>query len=198
MKKIVVHSEARLLDDFFKVDEAMVSFERFDGSMSPPVRRLCFERGDSVAAIVFNRDTRRVILVEQFRFPALKKGPAWLVEAVAGMQDGNDTAEATIRREVHEEIGYEIDRLHHIATFYPSPGGSSERIVLFAAEVTDAGKTGLGGGLSEDGEDVRLVEYSIDEMREAIARGTIYDAKTLIGVQWLLAQPVQGVPPKAT
>ncbi len=193
MKKVAVESETRLLDDFFKVDEAMVSFERFDGSMSPLRRRLCFERGDSVAAIVFNRDSRRVILIEQFRFPAFKKGPAWLIEAVAGMQDGDDTAEATIRREIREEIGYDVEQLHLIATFYVSPGGSSERIILFAAEVTDAGRTGPGGGLPADGEDIRLVEYSLDELREAVSRGTFEDAKTLIGVQWLLAQPQPGV-----
>ena len=193
MKKVAVESETRLLDDFFKVDEAMVSFERFDGSMSPLRRRLCFERGDSVAAIVFNRDSRRVILIEQFRFPALRKGPAWLIEAVAGMQDGDDTAEATIRREIHEEIGYDVERLELIATFYVSPGGSSERIILFAAEVTDAGRTVPAADCPADGEDIRLVEYSLDELREAVSRGAFEDAKTLIGVQWLLAQPLPGV-----
>ena len=53
MKKVDVYSRRPLLDDFFKVDEVQVSFERFDGSMTPPVRRLVFERGDSVAAVVF-------------------------------------------------------------------------------------------------------------------------------------------------
>ena len=52
MGQVKVFSRQRLFDDFFKVDEAQVSFERFDGSMTPPVRRLVFERGDSVAAVV--------------------------------------------------------------------------------------------------------------------------------------------------
>ena len=50
MKRTEVRGRRRLLDDFFKVDEAEVSFERADGSMTPPARRLVFERGDSVAA----------------------------------------------------------------------------------------------------------------------------------------------------
>jgi hypothetical protein len=58
MPKVEVRSRRPLLDDFFKVYEAEVSFERTDGSMAPPVRRLVFERGDSVAAVVLHRDSR--------------------------------------------------------------------------------------------------------------------------------------------
>src|SRR5215475_10880155 len=80
MRRVEVRSRRRLLDDFFKIDEAEISFERFDGSMTPPVRRLVFERGDSAAAVVFERDANRLLLTEQFRFPTLKKGPGWLIE----------------------------------------------------------------------------------------------------------------------
>jgi hypothetical protein len=64
MRRVEVRSRRRLLDNFFKVDEAEVSFERFDGSMTPPVLRLVFERGDSVAAVVFDRDAGRLLLTE--------------------------------------------------------------------------------------------------------------------------------------
>ena len=46
-----VSRRARLFDDFFQIDEAEVAFERFNGSMTLPLRRLVFERGDSVAAL---------------------------------------------------------------------------------------------------------------------------------------------------
>ena len=59
MRRVDVRRRRRLLDDFFKVDEAELSFECFDGSMTPPVRRLVFERGDSVAAVVFDRDAKK-------------------------------------------------------------------------------------------------------------------------------------------
>jgi ADP-ribose pyrophosphatase len=193
MRKFVVHREARLLDDYFKVDEATVSYERFDGTMSAPVRRLCFERGDSVAAVVVNRDTSRVILIEQFRYPASKKGPAWLVEVVAGSVPANEAPEVALRREVREEIGYEIDRLHPIATFYVSPGGSSERVLLYCAEVTNAGKVASGGGLPESGEDIRIVELSLEALRDGKALARIHDAKTLVAIMWLLNEGARAI-----
>ncbi len=186
MKKVVVEQEVCLLEDYFRVDEAIVSYERFDGKMNPPVRRLCLERGDSVAAIVFNRDRHNVILVEQFRYPAFKKGEGWIVEVVAGSIPAHETPEAALRREVREEMGYDIDRLHPIATFYVSPGGSSERVMLFYAEVTNAGRLAPGGGLAESGEDIRTVELSLQALRDDLMLARIRDAKTLIGVMWLL------------
>ena len=96
------------MDDFFKVDEAQLSFERFDGTMTPKVRRLVMERGDAVAALVLERDTERLLFPEQFRFPTLEKGPGWLLEVMAGMVEPGELPEVTLRRELTEELGYQI------------------------------------------------------------------------------------------
>ena len=90
MKRVEVNARRCLLNDFFKVDEAQVSFECFDGSMTPPVRRLVFERGDSVAAVVCDPDACLVFFTEQFRFPTLEKGPGWLIEVIAGMVEAGE------------------------------------------------------------------------------------------------------------
>lgn len=188
MKRVRIHSETALLDDFFCVNEVLVSYERYSGEMSRPVRRLCFERGDSVAALVFNRDTRRILLIEQFRYAAYKKGPGWITEVVAGILSQDETPEEALRREVLEEIGYKIDELHFIAGFYLSPGGSSERTMLYYAEVTNGDRIVPGGGLMEGGEDIRTVEYTLDELRDEILFARIQDAKTIIAIMWLLLQ----------
>src|SRR5262245_12878989 len=188
MRRADVRSRRRLLDDFFKVDEAEVSFERFDGSMTPPVRRLVFERGDSVAAVVFDREAKRLLLTEQFRFPTLEKGPGWLIEIIAGMIEAGEQPEDSLRREIEEELGYRADHIEHIATFYVSPGGSSERIWLYYAEVGDAGHVSAGGGLPGEHEDIRVVSISPEEACAALKDGRIVDAKTIIGLKWLLAE----------
>jgi nudix-type nucleoside diphosphatase (YffH/AdpP family) len=188
MRRVDVRSRRRLLDEFFKVDEAEVSFERFDGSMTPPVRRLVFERGDSVAAVVFDRDAGRLLLTEQFRFPTLEKGPGWLIEIIAGMIDPGEQPEDSMRREIEEELGYRADRIEHIATFYVSPGGSSERIWGYYAEVSDAGHVSAGGGLPGEHEDIRVISMSPEEARAALNDGSIADAKTIVGLQWFLAR----------
>jgi nudix-type nucleoside diphosphatase (YffH/AdpP family) len=185
MRRVDLHSKKRLFDGFFKIDEAEVSFERFDGEMSPPVKRLCFERGDSVAAVVHDRDSGTVILVEQFKYPTYERGPGWIIETVAGVVESGESPESAVRREVLEEVGYEIEALEPIATFYVSPGGSSERILLFYAEVAGGGKVASGGGLPSEEEDIRTVKVAVDDLDHVVAEGTIQDAKTLVAVQWL-------------
>jgi nudix-type nucleoside diphosphatase, YffH/AdpP family len=183
--KVVVQGKQRIFDGFFKIDEAELSYERFDGEMTPMVKRLCFERGDSVAAIVKHRNTGDFIFLRQFRYPTHEKGPGWIIEAVAGMQEPGEEPEVSLRRELLEEIGYEANLIEPIATFYVSPGGSSERIRLFYVEVSDRGKKGQGGGLLEENEDIQTVAYSAAELDAALRRGEIQDAKTLVGIYWL-------------
>ncbi|MFT3891489.1 MAG: NUDIX hydrolase [Anaerolineales bacterium] len=136
MKKVEIVSQRYLLDDFFKVEEAYLRFEKFDGTMSESMRRLNFERGDSVAVLVYNLDTQKLLLIEQFRYPTYPKGPGWVIETIAGMQDGQEPPEETARREANEETGLEVEAVERIASFYPSPGGSSERIHLYYVEIS--------------------------------------------------------------
>jgi nudix-type nucleoside diphosphatase (YffH/AdpP family) len=182
--RVEIHSRRRVFDGFFKIEEAELAYERFDGSMTPPLKRLVFERGDSVAALVYHRDEDRLLFLRQFRYPTYEKGPGWVTEVVAGMQEHGEPAEDALKREILEEIGYEVSHLEPIATFYVSPGGSSERIVLYYAEVTAAGKVAAGGGLIEENEDIVTVSYSRAELVQAVAAGQIQDAKTLIGILW--------------
>ena len=190
--RVEIHSRRRIFDGFFKIEEADLAYERFDGTMTPPLKRLVFERGDSVAAIVYHREEKRLLFLRQFRYPTYEKGPGWLTEAVAGMQEHGEPAEDALRREIVEELGYEVAHLEPITTFYVSPGGSSERIILFYAEVNAAGKVGPGGGLVEENEDIVTVSWSPAELAEAVAAGQIQDAKTLVGILWFQARVHNG------
>lgn len=184
-KKVNIIDKRLIFDDFFKIEEVHLHFRRFDGQWSDPVRRLIFERGDAVAALIVNADTQKVLLINQFRYPTLEKGPGWLHEVVAGMIDAHEQPEEAMKREIHEEIGYQVSHLTPIATFYVSPGGSSERIYLYYAEVRNADRTSAGGGLVSEHEDIELLEFSFDEIWDVLKRGEIRDAKTLIAIQWL-------------
>lgn len=188
LKKVLVYAKRRVFDGFFKIDEAELEYERFDGRMSEKVRRLCFERGDSVAAVVYDRDRAKALFVRQFKYPTYEKGPGWIMELVAGSQEFGESAEAAMKRELREEMGYDAESLVEIATFYVSPGGSSERIVLFYVEVSSSARVSSGGGAAEEGEDIETVEHTIPELRALLSNRAIDDAKTLVGIQWLLAR----------
>ena len=186
MKKVSIEHKRYILDDFFKIEEAYLRFEQFNGQMSPLVRRLSLERGDSVAVLVFNRDTAKLILVSQFRYPTYQNEHGWTIEAIAGMVDPGEKPEETVRRELEEETGLKIDRLEHISTFYPSPGGSSERIYLYYSEVSgENAKYKETGGLLGHGEDVKAIEVTLEDALTKIKSGEIVDAKTVIGIYWL-------------
>jgi nudix-type nucleoside diphosphatase (YffH/AdpP family) len=184
-KRVVIERRRLILDDFFKVEEVFLAYEKFDGSMSQIVRRLNFERGDSVAAVLFNKKRGTVLLVNQFKFPSFPKGPGWITELMAGMIDKGESPEEAVRREIEEETGHSVDRLTHISTFYVSPGGSSERIVLYYAEIDETSIVKAGGGLVEENEDIKVLEIPCAEAFRQIDDGEIADAKTIIGLMWL-------------
>ena len=186
MKKVSIERKRYILDDFFKVEEAYLQFEQFNGEMSPLVRRLTVERGNSVAILVFNRSTQNLILISQFRYPTYQNNHGWMIEVIAGMVDPGETQEESARRELKEEIGANIESFEHIATFYPSPGGSSEQIYLYYSEVSgEQTKYKKTGGLLASGEDIKAVELTLDEALAKIKTGEIMDAKTIIGIYWL-------------
>src|SRR5438105_15413057 len=98
MPKVEVISRRRVFDDFFKVDEAKLRFERYDGTMSEPVRRLNFERGDSAAALLFDARSRTVYLSEQFMYRPLPRAVAWLRRVVAATMDEGGPPGARVGR----------------------------------------------------------------------------------------------------
>jgi nudix-type nucleoside diphosphatase (YffH/AdpP family) len=202
-RKAVIHKTTRLFNDFFQIDEVMVSHERRDGTMSPDERRLIFERGDAVAIMLFNPDSKSVIIVNQFKVPSLiarrRDDPGtvdgWVTEATAGMIDEGETPEKAIIRETLEETGYRIANPKLISKFFSSPGGTSERIFLYFAEVRDSDKVGAGGGLPKEGEDVTVVQMPIRELFDQLDKGVIEDPKLAIGAYWLKAHLNSGRDP---
>jgi len=192
-RNVEIRSERCLFDDFFKVDELIVAHERYDGKMSGDERRLVFERGDAAAVLLFDADARSVVLVEQFK-PATLIGrrrddpstpDGWITELVAGMIDAGESADQAVIREAFEETGYRIDNPRLIAKFFSSPGGSSERIFLYCARVSDVQREGRGGGDGE--EDLKVFQLRIDDLFYGLAEGSIDDPKLFIAAYWLKA-----------
>lgn len=183
----LVRKVERVYDGFLKIDKAEISYNKYNGQRTT-VTRLSMERGDAAAALLVNLKQRTVRLIEQFRYPTLAKGSGWIMETPAGMIDHNESAEAAAAREIAEETGYSDLKLHHISTFFVSPGGTSERIALFCAFVDD--KTAdpeLSERTKDSDEDIRQVDMDLDAFMKAASNGTLEDAKTLIAGLWLCA-----------
>lgn len=187
--QVEVISSERKLDDFFKVDAALVRHWKFNGDWSEPKRTLVFERGDAAAALLYNPSERKVILINQFRLPTRGKfgGKGWLTETAAGIvrTDIDEAPEDCIIREISEETGYQVTHLAPVAEFFASPGGSSEIIHLFYAEVRTGDKKDKGGGVARDREDIAVEEYPLNLFLQMLANREFRDPKVIIAGQWL-------------
>jgi len=184
---VEVKEHHREYDGVFQLDRAVLRYEEFDGHLSDEVTRLVFERGDSVAVLLYDPDRDSVILVKQFRYPVYvrEKDNGWLLETVAGQVDRNRMPEEVARAELLEETGYVVGDLEHVTTFYGSPGACSERIHLYLASVSAMSRVGRGGGKPGESEDIQVQEMPLDEALRLVRQGTIRDATTIIGLQHL-------------
>jgi ADP-ribose pyrophosphatase len=181
----------------FRGNKVRLQFRRFDGHLSEEITRINFVRGDSVGVLLYDPDEDVVVLTRQFRYPVyasidseiVKEGEveqAWMLEVVAGTIDPGQSVFEAASKEVLEEAGYVVKGdLRPIATIYPSPGWSSERIYLFLGLVDHKDRMDTGGGRVSEGEDIQVDVLSLKESLTMIDRGEISDAKTIIALQHL-------------
>jgi ADP-ribose pyrophosphatase len=126
-----------------------------------------------------------VVLIEQFRVGALDKSAnPWLLELVAGLIDKDEVPEEVARREALEEANLPLTSLWPITQYYPSPGGSDERVHLFIGRCDSAGAGGV-YGLAEEGEDIRVHVWPLEDALAALKEGRIDNAASIIALQWL-------------
>ncbi len=189
-KRVEVLATRRLYDGFFKLDQVTHRYERRNGSLSAPLERLVFERGDAVGVLPYNVERQCVVLVRQFRLPAyLRDGDGWLWEIIAGTIDGGRAPEAVALAEASEEAGLILGTLDHVSTCYLSCGACTERIHIYTAPYDAESRIGEGGGLAVEGEDIEVREVAWREALDMVARGDIRDAKAIIALQHLALRP---------
>jgi ADP-ribose pyrophosphatase len=166
---------------------------RFDGAMSGVRTWELLCRGRAAAVVPYDPVTDKVVVIDQFRLPALAAGmDPVMTELCAGLCDGDDTAEQTILREAHEEMGLEVSDLHRIGAFLLTPGGSEEHCTLFAGRV-HVGATGPGGlmgyhGLASENEDIRVRALPAQTAIDNALAGVYPNSVTTIGLLWLAAR----------
>ena len=189
--KYTIRNKEALSHRFFHLDSYEVEHDKFDGG-SLTIHREHLERGNAVAALLYDKNYDEVLLIEQFRIgPAIRNDNAWLIEVVAGMIDEGEDKEAAIRREALEESGYEPQELVHLGKYYSTPGGSSETIDLYLGYVDKDKPQGNGGGMDEEHEDIRCFWTTREEAVQMVRDGRINSGGPMLAV--LLSFGVQGV-----
>jgi len=177
--------EERLLsDDWYVLKKTTFDYRCRDGRWQRQSRET-YNRGNGAVLLLFNVNQGTVILTRQFRFPAYVNGcdDGLLIEACAGLLDGEEP-HACIRREVQEETGYVVRAPRKVLEAYMSPGSVTEKLHFFVAEYAPADRTSEGGGEFAEGEDIEVLELSLETAMKMIADGAIQDGKTIMLLQY--------------
>lgn len=182
---VIVEQRERCFQGFYRLDRVHLKHRLFAGAMGPTISRELFVRPDAVCVLPYDPQTDTVVLVEQFRVGALDKSPEpWLLEIVAGLIDSGEQPEDVARREAREEADLELHELVPVMTYYPSPGGSDERVYLYVGRCSTEGVGGV-FGVEEEGEDIRVHVWPLADALQAVEDGRIDNAASIIALQWL-------------
>ncbi|WP_066217960.1 NUDIX domain-containing protein [Formosa haliotis] len=186
--KYKIVKEDIVYDDYFKIKKATVLHDTFDGNGQIEVVRQSFERGNAIAIVLVEKDTDTLLLINQFRYPIVTDPncDGWMLEIVAGSLEAGEDPINCAKREVEEEIGYEVKSMEFMGEYFASPGGTSEKVNAFYAEVNSTDKIFKGGGLDAEQEDIQLVKLPLSEIKNKLNANAFKDAKTIIALQWLL------------
>lgn len=190
---LVVESNERVWAGRFPLDRIRFRHRRFDGGMTGVKTWELWRRGNAAALLPYDPVRDAVLLIEQFRLPALAAGlDPVVVEIPAGLCDPGESAEQTIRREAREELGMDADRLRQIGRFILTAGGSDENCTMFVGRVQapDPGPDGVVGhaGMQEEDEDIRIRMWQADEAIAAALEGRFPNSVTVIALLWLNAR----------
>lgn len=134
---------------------------------------------DSPSAPAVTRESE-MLFVRQFRAPVGQL----LLEVPAGTLDLHDgvTEEPQLaaERELEEETGLRAATWRHLRSFFTAPGFTSERMELFLA--LSLSEAGPGARTPDADEALEAVRLTIADAAEAVRRGAIVDAKSLVAI----------------
>jgi ADP-ribose pyrophosphatase len=190
---VVIESRQRVWDGRFPLDVVKFRHRRFDGAMSGTKTWETWRRGRAAAVVPYDPDSDTVVLIEQFRFPALAAGiDPVLVELPAGLVDDGETPEQTARREMIEEMALSVGELRRIGSYLLTPGGADEVCELYIGRVTapPADAEGIAGhaGMAAENEDIRVRVWPARKAIDAALDGRFTNSVTGLGLLWLAAR----------
>jgi nudix-type nucleoside diphosphatase (YffH/AdpP family) len=182
--RVIIHNVEVTSDGWHVLRRTTFDYLRRDGTWETQQRET-YDRGNGATILLYDVERRTVLLTRQFRYPAYVNGhpDGMLIEAAAGLLDDDDP-ETAIRREATEELGVEVGPIEDIFDIFMSPGSVTERVQFYAAPYRPADRTGAGGGIEDEGEDIDVLELDFHEALAMTRDGRIADGKTIMLLQW--------------
>jgi ADP-ribose pyrophosphatase len=186
-KDVKINNDTLLHDGFCRIQRYEMQHKLFSGDWTSTYSRELMIKPSVAAALLYDPQHNKVVLIEQFRVGALgKNSTPWLIEIVAGIMDKThaENHEELIRRETLEEANLEIEEIFPICDYLIAPGCSTEKVKLFCAKV-DSTKAPDFCGLTSEHEDIKIHVVTTHEAFAAVHSGQINNAAAIIALQWL-------------
>jgi len=184
MDRIKILSKEILSDNWYTLNKVNFQATQKDGTVLE-LSREAYDRGNGATILLYNTDTKTVVLTRQFRMPTYLNGnqSGLLIECCAGLLDKNNP-EDCIRRETEEETGYQVTDVKKVMEAYMSPGSVTEILYFFVAQYNQNMKVSNGGGLDEEHENIEVLELPFTTALQMMHSGEIRDAKTIMLLQY--------------
>ncbi|MFY7909227.1 MAG: GDP-mannose pyrophosphatase NudK [Emticicia sp.] len=181
---VKIIEEKVLSNNWYVLKKIIFDYRNHKGEWQTQARE-AYDRGNGATILLYNKESRTVVLTEQFRMPTYINGneSGMLIEACAGLLD-KDNPEDCIRRETQEETGYRIGEVKKVFEAYMSPGSVTEILYFFIAAYTKEMKVNEGGGAEDEQENIDVLEIDFQKALEMINTGEIKDGKTIMLLQY--------------
>jgi GDP-mannose pyrophosphatase NudK len=173
-----------LSNNWYTLRKVTFDFLQKNGTWQTQSRE-AYDRGNGAVILLYNNESKTVILTRQFRMPTYLNGNSdgMLIEACAGLLDA-DNPEDCIKKETQEETGYQINDVEKVFEVYMSPGSVTEILYFFVAKYSKDQKLNDGGGV-EDEEEIDVLELDFKKALDMIKTREIKDAKTIMLLQYV-------------
>ncbi len=185
IKNIQILEDKILSDNWYVLHKIKFEYTGKDGHQHLQERE-SYDRGNGAVILLYNLESKNVILTRQFRMPTFVNGneSGMMIEACAGLLD-EDQPDDCIRRETEEETGYKIQDVKKVYEAYMSPGSVTEKLYFYIGEYSKNMKISDGGGAEGEDENIEVLEIPFEQSLEMIENGEIKDAKTILLIQYL-------------
>jgi ADP-ribose pyrophosphatase len=183
---VKVLKKESLYKGFFELNRYHLTHALFAGGQSRKIMREVFERRHAAAVLPYDPVRDELVLLEQFRFPAMETNDnPWLVEVVAGIIEPGESPEDVCVREAQEEAGISVSKLLKMNSYLASPGACTERIHVYLGCVDASTASGI-HGLDNEAEDIKVHRVPFDEAVVWLQEGKIDNSTAIIAMQWLM------------
>ena len=136
------------------------------------------DKVDAVVILAYHKDEKKLVAIRQFRIPLNN----YVYELPAGLIDNNDDIISTVKRELKEETGLDLEEVIESKVgqkLYLSPGMTDESVSL--TYCTCSGK--VSDDNLEEEEDIETILLSKDDAIKILNSGERCDIKFFMALQ---------------